>query len=91
VADLVEEAMARTATVPVADPDAPDGPGRVVSYTVTYDEADVLQPVRAAIVAERPDGSRTAAACEDAAIAGHAISQGLIGQTVQLTGSTFTP
>ena len=91
VADLVEEATARTATVAVADPDAPDGPGCVVSYTVTYDEADVLQPVRAAIVAERPDGSRTAAACENAAIAGHAIAQGLIGQTVQLTGSTFTP
>jgi hypothetical protein len=57
---------------------------------VTYDGADPLEPVRTAIVADLPDGTRTAATCEDADIARAAVSQGLIGQTVHIAGTTFS-
>jgi hypothetical protein len=63
----------------------------VASFTVTYDAADPLQPVRTAIVADLPDGTRTAATCEDAAIARAALTESLIGQTVQIEHTTFSP
>jgi hypothetical protein len=62
----------------------------VASFTVTYDAADPLVPVRTAIVADLPDGTRTAATCEDAAIARSALTESLIGQTVQIESTTFS-
>ena len=68
----------------------PRGPAEVASFTVTYDEDDPLRPVRTAIVADLPDGTRTAATCDDAAIALSALSESLIGQTVHIAGTTFS-
>ena len=67
VADLATDALAATAVVPVVDV-APAGrtPATVVSFTVTYGGAEGLEPVRTAVVADLPDGVRTAATCEDA-------------------------
>jgi hypothetical protein len=62
----------------------------VVSFTVTYDAGDPPRPVRTAIVAERPDGTRTAATCEDAGITRTALAEGLIGQTVTTKSTSFS-
>lgn len=91
IADLAGEAATATATLPVATPETARGPATVASFTVTYDPDDPLQPTRTAIVADLGDGSRTAATCEDAVIARLAITGGLIGQTVQIESTTFTP
>ena len=90
VGDLADEARSATAVVPVA-PSAPRSstPASVVSYTVTYGGADRLEPVRAAIVADLPDGVRTAATCEDAATARLAVTDGLIGRSVEVKDTTF--
>jgi hypothetical protein len=63
----------------------------VASFTVTYDTADPPAPVRTAIVADLADGYRTAATCEDAAIAHLALTESLIGRTVHIEGTTFSP
>jgi acetyl-CoA C-acetyltransferase len=91
VADLGDEAAAATAVVPVA-PSPPTTPsaGCVVSFTVTYGGDDGLEPVRAAIVADLPDGVRTAATCEDATTARLAVTDGLIGRTVEVKDTTFS-
>ncbi len=67
LADLAEEARAATEVVPVVDA-RPSGRRRatVASFTVTYGGARGSSPVRTAIVADLPDGVRTAATCEDA-------------------------
>ena len=44
-------------------------PATVASFTVTYGGTEGLDPVRTAIVADLPDGVRTAATCEDAGTA----------------------
>jgi acetyl-CoA C-acetyltransferase len=90
-ADLAHEADAATPTRPVATLDATPGPATVVSFTVTYDPDDPLRPVRTVIVADRGDGSRTAAACEDESLARHALGTSIIGHTVHVAGATFTP
>jgi acetyl-CoA C-acetyltransferase len=89
-ADLAEEADAATATVPVATLHESHGPATVASFTVTYDADDPLRPTRTVIVADLGDGSRTAAACEDEALARHALGASLIGQAVHIEGATFT-
>jgi acetyl-CoA C-acetyltransferase len=90
VTDLAGSPAVATPTRPVVPAEAPGGPATVASFTVTYDGADPFQPVRTAIVADRPDGTRTAATCEDAGIAHAAVSEGLIGQTVHIAGTTFS-
>ena len=91
VADLAAEASVATAVVPVAS-SAPTAstPASVVSFTVTYGGASGLEPVRTAVVAELPDGVRTAATCEDATTARLAIRDGLIGRTVEVKDTTFS-
>ena len=91
MADLAGSPAIDTPSRPVAPPDSPGGPAVVASFTVTYDAADPLQPARTAIVADLPDGTRTAATCDDAAIARAAVSESLIGQTVHIAGTTFSP
>jgi acetyl-CoA C-acetyltransferase len=78
-------------TVPVSPTDDSHGPATVVAFTVTYDTGDPPQPVRTVIVADLADGCRTAATCEDAAIARAALAEGLIGQTVHVDHTTFSP
>jgi acetyl-CoA C-acetyltransferase len=77
--------------VPVSTIDGSHGPATVVSFTVTYDTSDPPQPARTVIVADLADGCRTAATCEDAAIARAALTEGLIGQTVHVEHTTFSP
>jgi acetyl-CoA C-acetyltransferase len=78
-------------TVPVATADRSHGPATVVSFTVTYDTSKPPQPARTVIVADLAEGCRTAATCEDAAIARAALTEGLIGQTVHVEHTTFSP
>jgi hypothetical protein len=61
----------------------------VASFTVTYGGADGLEPVRTAVVADLPDGVRTAATCEDAQTARLAVAEGLAGRTVTVKDTTF--
>lgn len=88
--DMADEARAATPVVPVVD-EAPQSetPAVVASFTVTYGASDGLEPVRAAIVADLPDGVRTAAACEDARTARLAAAEGLVGRTVTVKDTTF--
>ena len=90
-ADLAAEATAATEVVPVleAGPGAPTA-ATVASFTVTFGGADGLEPVRTAIVADLPDGVRTAATCEDAHTARLAVAEGLIGRAVEVKDTTFS-
>ncbi len=91
VADLAREVAAATETVPVVEaPPAAPARGTVVAFTVTYGVQDGLDPVRTAIVADLPDGARTAATCEDARTARHAVAEGLIGRAVEVKDTTFS-
>ena len=89
--DLAGEATAATAVVPVLDTGPRvAAPATVASFTVTYGGADGLEPVRTAIVADLPDGVRTAATCEDADTARLAVAEGLIGRAVEVKDTTFS-
>ncbi len=89
-ADLASEADAATETQPVAEvPPADPVRATVVSFTVTYGGADRLEPERTVIVADLPDGVRTAATCEDASTARAALAEGLVGRTVELKDTRF--
>jgi acetyl-CoA C-acetyltransferase len=90
LADMATEAVTDTPTRPVASPESSVGPATVASFTVTYDPADPLRPIRTAIVADLADGRRTAATCENEAIARLALTQGLIGQPVHIARTTFS-
>jgi acetyl-CoA C-acetyltransferase len=61
----------------------------VVSFTVTYGGSDGYEAVRTAVVADLPDGVRTAATCEDAQTACLAVAEGLAGRTVIVKDTTF--
>jgi acetyl-CoA C-acetyltransferase len=90
LADLAIEARAATDVLPVVD-DAPtnETSATVASFTVTYGGAEGFEPVRTAIVADLPDGVRTAATCEDALTARLAAAEGLTGRTVMVKDTTF--
>jgi len=91
LADLAEEAMRATATVPVAEVPPPETvPATVVSHTVTFGGKDGLDPVRTLVVADLADGVRTAATCDDAATAALAVREGLVGRTVKVKDTTFS-
>jgi acetyl-CoA C-acetyltransferase len=91
LADLAAEAIAATEVVPVVDaPPAGPTPATVASFTVTYGGSAGLDPVRTAIVADLPDGARTAATCEDAGTARLAIAEGLTGRAVSVKDTTFS-
>ena len=91
LADLAADGVAATPMRPVVDA-PPPGPTSavVVSYTVTYGGDDGLAPVRTAVVADLPDGVRTAATCDDAATACLAVTEGLVGRTVDVKDTTFS-
>ncbi len=90
IADLGDEAARQTAVLPVVTADEANGPATVASYTVTFDPTDPLRASRVAIVADLADGSRAAATCEDAAFAQRSLTESLIGQSVNVTRTTFT-
>jgi acetyl-CoA C-acetyltransferase len=90
LADLAAEAAAATEIVPVVRAPPTDAtPASVASFTVTPGGETGLEPVRTAIVADLPDGVRTAATCEDADTARLAVSEGLIGRLVEVKDTTF--
>ena len=97
-ADVTDAAVAATETLPVATLEGARGPATVASFTVTYGAGtrgsagtdDLLRPARTVIVADLADGCRTAAACEDEALARRALNESLIGQAVHIDGATFT-
>ena len=62
----------------------------MATFTVTYGGPGGLEPVRTAIVADLPDGVRTAATCEDARTARLAVAEGLIGLAVEVKDTTFS-
>jgi acetyl-CoA C-acetyltransferase len=89
--DLAPEAVAATEVVPVVDvAPATAVPATVASFTVTYGGDEGFDPVRTVIVADLPDGVRTAAALDDAETARLAVTEGLIGRTVLVKDTTFT-
>ncbi len=90
LADLAEQARIATDVQPVLEA-APDRDTRatVASFTVTYGGAGGLEPERTAVVADLPDGVRTAATCEDARTARLALAEGLAGRTVEVKDTTF--
>ena len=88
--DLAVEARAATEMLPVVEaPLADETRATVASFTVTYGGADGSEPVRTAIVADLPDGVRTAATCEDAHTARFAVAEGLVGRAVMVKDTTF--
>jgi acetyl-CoA C-acetyltransferase len=86
VEDLGEEADRATAKREVVAEH--HGPAQVATYTVHYEGQD---PVRCTIIGDTPDGPRCVAKCEDAEVAATATRQELIGTTVHVDGTTFTP
>jgi acetyl-CoA C-acetyltransferase len=91
LADLAAEGLAATDVLPVATvPPAQATRATVAAFTVTYGGDGGSEPVRTAIVADLPDGVRTAATCEDASTARLAVTQGLAGRTVDVKDTTFS-
>ena len=83
--------LAATDVVPVVDvAPAATTPASVVSFTATYGGESGFDPVRTVIVADLPDGNRTAATCDDAATARLAVTEGLSGRTVSVKDTTFS-
>jgi acetyl-CoA C-acetyltransferase len=91
LADMAAEVIAATEVVPVVNvPPAATTPATVASFTVTYGGDQGCDPVRTAVVADLPDGVRTAATCEDAETARLAVTEGLIGRAVSVKDTTFS-
>ncbi|TNF34011.1 MAG: acetyl-CoA acetyltransferase [Gammaproteobacteria bacterium] len=68
--------------------DEANGPAVIASYTVLYDKAGA--PVRGVIVADLPDGRRTVAHSDDAALAQAMTGQEFCGRAVQIqAGNVF--
>jgi acetyl-CoA C-acetyltransferase len=88
--DMAAESIAATPLVPVVDlPPVRDTKARVASFTVTFGGPNGLDPVHTAVVADLPDGFRTAATCENATTAQLALAEGLIGRDVHVKDTTF--
>jgi acetyl-CoA C-acetyltransferase len=85
VADLAEESERTTPRLEAVA--GYQGPATVVTYTVHYDGQD---PARTTIVGDTPDGKRCVAAGTDAEVAAQATREELIGQTVNVDGTTFS-
>jgi acetyl-CoA C-acetyltransferase len=91
LADMATETTAATSVVPVVDSPPRDATtATVASFTVTYGGDEGFDPVRTAIVADLPDGVRTAATCEDSDTARLAVTDGLIGRAVSVKDTTFS-
>jgi len=88
--DMAAESVAATPLVPVVNlPPVGDTEARVASFTVTFGGPRGLDPLRTAIVADLPDGFRTAATCENATTARLALAEGLTGRDVHVKDTTF--
>ena len=90
LADLAAETSAATDVVPVAVVPPSATTATVASFTVTYGGDEGFDPVRTVVVADLPDGVRTAATCEDSGTARLAVTEGLIGRAVSVKDTTFS-
>jgi acetyl-CoA C-acetyltransferase len=91
LADLAAETNAATEVVPVTEvPPSDPTPATVVSFTVTYGGEEGFDALRTVVVADLPDGVRTAATCEDSETARLAVTEGLIGRAVSVKDTTFS-
>jgi acetyl-CoA C-acetyltransferase len=95
--DLVDEATRVTGSIGVVKSlEEYTGSARVVTYTVTPDDAPgtgerpVAPWARTVVVVDTNDGRRCLAVSEDPAVAEDAVSGDLIGRTVSVKGGTFT-
>jgi acetyl-CoA C-acetyltransferase len=90
IADLAGLAEERTAVVdPAAVVETLDGfrgDATVVTYTVTYEAMD---PVRSVVLCDTTDGRRCVAISEDPELAGHAVTDELIGTRVHIGEGSF--
>jgi acetyl-CoA C-acetyltransferase len=68
----------------------PGTPGSGVSDPGTSGSDDQAERLRTAVVADLPDGVRTAATCEDADIARLALAEGLIGRPIHVKDTRFS-
>src|SRR5690606_26906151 len=67
----------------------PEGDATIATYTVLFDDS---QPVRAAVVADRADGTRAVAVNSDAAVAAAMTADEWCGRPVRLDGAgSFEP
>jgi acetyl-CoA C-acetyltransferase len=88
--NMAGESVAATPLVRVVDrPPVRKTRATVASFTVTFGGPNGLDPVRTAVVADLPDGMRTAATCENATTAQLALAEGLIGRDVHVKDTTF--
>ena len=83
VADLAGEAAAATGTTESVA--AADGPGVVATATAVHDGPDA---VRAAVVADLPDGRRWVGWTEDGSILAAVVAGTAVGRSVGISGST---
>jgi acetyl-CoA C-acetyltransferase len=91
LADLAVEAVAATEVAPVIEvPPHAAVEATVASFTVTYGGDEGFDPIRTVVVADLPDGARTAATSDDVATARQAIASGLTGHTISVHDTTFS-
>ena len=67
---------------------APEGDATIATYTVLYDDS---QPVRAAVVADRADGTRAVAVNSDASVAAAMTDEKLAKMSVVKRITSETP
>lgn len=88
VADLARQAAGATGTVPaVAELDGYEGPGRVVTYTVTPEDGE---PARVVALCATADGRRCVALSDDRALAAAACTEELVGAAVRIGAGVLT-
>lgn len=85
VADLGPEASAATTTVPVDR--AHDGTATVAASTVTFDGSE---PHELVALLDTPAGARVIGRSEDRVLVERAMTEGLVGRTVHVAGTTVT-
>jgi acetyl-CoA C-acetyltransferase len=95
--DLVDEATRVTGSIGLVESlEEYAGPARVVTYTVTPEDAPgtgdatVARWVRTVVVADTDDGRRCLAVSQDPGMAEEAVTGELIGRTVAVKDGTFT-
>ncbi len=85
VRDLAEEARAVTPVVEASS--GHTGPATVAAVSVAYEG---MEPARAVVIGDRPDGTRFLASCADAEVAKRATVEELVGAAIDVDGVTFT-
>jgi acetyl-CoA C-acetyltransferase len=85
VADLRERAADATETVESVA--GYEGPATIATYTVEYDDQ---RPHKVDVIADTPDGRRCVAVAGDPTLAAQAVTESLIGTSIDVRGTTFS-